>query len=181
MHMNQVHKETLTQVENALPNRQGLDVEIFGMEGVPGDVLEQHRARVLQNYYAAQERRRIETGNPVGGQGGMRKRKELVYETDEELLKRFEHWRDLKRRGELPDPTVAAQQPEEQGDDIDQLIRMAEAGARPPPVVPVQLPVAVPQQPPAKKEKTIHLAYDDLEISPEEHMAKLPRYAFASA
>lgn len=178
-----MHKETLTQVENALPNRQGLDVEIFGMEGVPGDVLEQHRARVLQNYYAAQERRRIETGNPVGGQGAMRKRKELTYETDEEMLKRFEHWRDLKRRGELPDPAALAAEPEQQGDDIDQLIRMAEAGARPPPVMPVQLPThaALPQPQAAKKEKTIHLAYDDLEISPEEHMAKLPRYAFAAA
>lgn len=177
-----MHKETLTQVENALPNRQGLDVEIFGMEGVPGDVLEQHRARVLQNYYAAQERRRIETGNPVGGQGAMRKRKELTYETDEELIKRFEHWRDLKRRGELPDPAAAVEPEQQQGDDIDQLIRMAEAGARPPPVqMPTHAAPPQQQQQPAKKEKTIHLAYDDLEIGPEEHMAKLPRYAFVAA
>merc|ERR1712230_233615 len=38
VHMNQVHKETLTSVDNSLPNRQGLEVEIFGMEGIPDDV-----------------------------------------------------------------------------------------------------------------------------------------------
>jgi hypothetical protein len=45
--MNQVHKETLTSVDNSLPNRQGLEVEIFGMEGIPEDVVQAHNQRML--------------------------------------------------------------------------------------------------------------------------------------
>jgi hypothetical protein len=40
--MNQVHKENLTHVENANPGRQGLEIEIFGMEGVPAEIIDQH-------------------------------------------------------------------------------------------------------------------------------------------
>lgn len=65
--MTQVHKETLTQVDNALPNRQGLDYEIFGMEGVPEDVRQAHEQRVLQQYYEQQAERRAATGNPPSG------------------------------------------------------------------------------------------------------------------
>jgi hypothetical protein len=86
--MNQVHKETLSQVENALPNRQGLDVEIFGMEGIPADILEHHRNRIIQNFYQAQEDRRIATGNPVPGGSGKPKKK-VRYETKEELMTRL--------------------------------------------------------------------------------------------
>ena len=35
IHCSQVHKETITSVPNALPNRDNLEVEIFGMEGIP--------------------------------------------------------------------------------------------------------------------------------------------------
>jgi hypothetical protein len=38
VHMNQVHKETLTSVDNSLPNRQGPEVEVFGTEGIPDDI-----------------------------------------------------------------------------------------------------------------------------------------------
>ena len=47
VHMNQVHKETLTIVDNSLPNRQGLEVEIFGMEGIPEDVVQAHNQRMF--------------------------------------------------------------------------------------------------------------------------------------
>lgn len=87
VHMNQVHKETLNQVENALPNRSGLDVEIFGMEGIPQEILEQHRTRIVQNFYQAQEDRRIATGNPQPGQAKP-PRKKIKIETAEELKKR---------------------------------------------------------------------------------------------
>lgn len=93
--MNQVHKETLSQVENALPNRSGLDVEIFGMEGIPQEILEQHRNRIIQNFYQAQEDRRIATGNPLPGQGRS-PRKKLKYETPEELKARLAEWRARK-------------------------------------------------------------------------------------
>jgi hypothetical protein len=47
VHMNQVHKETLMSVDNSLPNRAGLEVEIFGMEGIPEDVVQAHNQRML--------------------------------------------------------------------------------------------------------------------------------------
>lgn len=97
MHLNQVHKETLSQVENALPNRQGLDVEIFGMEGIPQDILDQHRNRIIQNFYQAQEDRRIATGNPLPGQSNSSPRKKVKVETKEELLARLAEWRAQKK------------------------------------------------------------------------------------
>ncbi|KAF2795229.1 hypothetical protein K505DRAFT_324197 [Melanomma pulvis-pyrius CBS 109.77] len=67
VHMNQVHKETLTHVENAIANRQGLDIEIFGMEGVPAEVLDQHTQLVTQKHFAEEAERARNTGNPVRG------------------------------------------------------------------------------------------------------------------
>ncbi|OAQ98403.1 hypothetical protein LLEC1_06546 [Akanthomyces lecanii] len=158
VHMNQVHKETVSQVENALPNRQGLDVEIFGMVGVPADIIEQHRTRLIQNFYQAQENRRLATGNPLPGQSLNSTRKKIRHETAEELLRRLAEWRAHKKAGTLP-PTAdgtanqyADALPQRHaapgGDDIDQLIR---------------------------------LVYDDAEVSPEERMSQLPRYAYQPA
>lgn len=90
--MNQVHKETLSEVDHALPNRQGLDVEIFGMEGIPQDILEQHKTRIIQNFYQAQEDRRIATGNPVPGGGKHPPRKKIKMETPEELKARLHEY-----------------------------------------------------------------------------------------
>ncbi|KAI4720955.1 hypothetical protein E4T48_02832 [Aureobasidium sp. EXF-10727] len=67
VHMNQVHKENLTTVENALPNRSAPDIEIFGMEGIPDDVMQQHNQRVSHEFFAAEADRRAATGNPVPG------------------------------------------------------------------------------------------------------------------
>ena len=69
VHMTQVHKETLTTIENALPNRSNLDVEIFGMEGIPDDVVSSHNQRVLSQFAQAEAERRAATGNP--GPGGI--------------------------------------------------------------------------------------------------------------
>lgn len=90
--MNQVHKGNLDRVENALPNRQGLDVEIFGMEGIPQDMFENHRNRIVQNFYQAQEDRRLATGNPLPGQA-RNQRKKIKIETAEELKRRLAEWR----------------------------------------------------------------------------------------
>lgn len=67
VHMNQVHKETLTTVENSLPNRAGLEVEIFGMEGIPEDVVQAHNQRIISGFYQAEAERRAQTGNPTPG------------------------------------------------------------------------------------------------------------------
>ena len=88
--MNQVHKESLNGVENALPNRQGLDIEIFGMEGIPEDVLQQHNQRIVQNFYTAQAERHAATGNPPPGQNrGQGPTKKVKIETPEEIKKRL--------------------------------------------------------------------------------------------
>ncbi|KAK7430991.1 hypothetical protein QQZ08_002521 [Neonectria magnoliae] len=249
VHLNQVHKENLSQVENALPNRQGLEVEIFGMEGIPQEILDQHRNRIIQNFYQAQEDRRVATGNPLPGQAGQDSRKKLKIETADDLKKRLEEFRIRRKTAgsnppESANPSTASpanfnspyqtpQPPYEQhsgqpaypgqappaaaygypggalparpsgnlppapglpqrptqggswsgpgaapgaasGDDIDQLIRMAEAGIKPP-----QKPEAADDgDKKGKKEKKTRMLYDDAEISPEERMAALPRYVF---
>lgn len=73
--MSQVHKETLTAVDNALPNRAGLDIEIFGMEGIPEDIAQQHNQRVLQNYHQAQADRASTQGGGAGGNNANKKPK----------------------------------------------------------------------------------------------------------
>ncbi|KAJ5543339.1 hypothetical protein N7535_005767 [Penicillium sp. DV-2018c] len=67
VHLSQVHKEQLTQVANALPNRMGPDVEIFGMEGIPQDVLLAHQQRVASQFQQAELDRQHATGNPPAG------------------------------------------------------------------------------------------------------------------
>lgn len=97
VHMNQVHKESLEHVENALSNRQGLDYEIFGMEGMPSEIFETHQQRLSQNYYEAQEKRRIVTGNPLPGQARQPSaKKKITIETEEELKRRLAEWRKTR-------------------------------------------------------------------------------------
>lgn len=42
IHCMQVHKETIDKVPNALPNRSNIDIEIFGMDGIPPNDLKEH-------------------------------------------------------------------------------------------------------------------------------------------
>ncbi|KAL4810777.1 hypothetical protein BDV18DRAFT_2158 [Aspergillus unguis] len=67
VHMSQVHKEQLTAVDNALSNRSTLDVEIFGMEGVPEEVIAQHNQRVISQFHQSEAERQAVTGNPPSG------------------------------------------------------------------------------------------------------------------
>lgn len=108
--MNQVHKESLTLVENALPNRQGLEVEIFGMEGIPEDVVQQHNQRLIQNFYQAQADRFAATGNPPPGQSGKEGPvKKIKIETADEIKKRLAEHRARvaaqKAAGGVANPT----------------------------------------------------------------------------
>ena len=98
--MNQVHKESLSSVENALPNRQGLEVEIFGMEGIPEDMVQQHNQRIIQNFYQAQADRRAATGNPPPGQeSGPSPPKKYKTESAEGLEVRLKAFQDQIRTG----------------------------------------------------------------------------------
>ena len=89
VHMNQVHKETLTMVDNSLPNRQGLDVEIFGMEGIPEDVAQAHNQRIITGFYQAEAERRAATGNTGPGAQGGGQSKKPKFESPAELKKRL--------------------------------------------------------------------------------------------
>ncbi|KAI9758601.1 MAG: hypothetical protein M4579_002977 [Chaenotheca gracillima] len=89
VHLNQVHKETLTTVENALPNRSNLDVEIFGMEGIPEDVVGAHNQRVLSQFQTAEAERRVATGNPPAGSGAGSGGKKAKFESPGDIKKRL--------------------------------------------------------------------------------------------
>ncbi|RYO98373.1 hypothetical protein DL764_007100 [Monosporascus ibericus] len=277
VHMNQVHKESLSYVENALPNRQGLDVEIFGMEGIPEDIVQQHNQRIIQNFYQAQADRYAATGNPPPGQNPKRPPKKIKIESADEIKQRLAEHRarvaaqkaanggsanptppgipdgrspsqtqspgafnspfpppagqypgfappvpgyspppqqypvgyppsNLPTRpgGNVPAPPGLPPRPGQQGwqgnastidelvsgvarqgDDIDQIIRMAEAGIKPPKKTdaPAAAAEGTAEEPaPEKKtkkdkDKNVKMIYED-ELSPEERMAMMPRYAF---
>ncbi|XP_037928114.1 BUB3-interacting and GLEBS motif-containing protein ZNF207 isoform X2 [Teleopsis dalmanni] len=42
IHCMQVHKETVDKVPNSLPNRSNIEIEIFGMDGIPAADLREH-------------------------------------------------------------------------------------------------------------------------------------------
>ena len=88
--MTQVHKETLVTIENSLPNRSGLEVEIFGMEGIPEDIVTSHNQRILQQVAQAEADRRAATGNPgAGGGAGAGAAKKPKFESPSDLKKRL--------------------------------------------------------------------------------------------
>lgn len=87
------------------------------------------------------------------------------------------------------------------GDDIDQLIRMAEAGIKPPKKEETTVTAAAPRnandsntanpltaagqatdsplpEKKSKKDKPMKMVYSDNHTSPEEKLARMPRYAF---
>jgi hypothetical protein len=87
--MNQVHKETLTSVDNSLPNRQGLEVEVFGTEGIPEDVAQAHDQRIIAGYYQAEAERRAASGNPGPGASQAGQVKKPKFESPSDLKKRL--------------------------------------------------------------------------------------------
>lgn len=42
IHCMQVHKEAIDKVPNSLPNRSNIEIEIFGMDGIPPEELREH-------------------------------------------------------------------------------------------------------------------------------------------
>ena len=49
IHCMQVHKEKIDKVPNALPGRQNTEIEIYGMEGIPEEDLQQHEKQKLDH------------------------------------------------------------------------------------------------------------------------------------
>ena len=225
VHMNQVHKETLTQVENALEGREGLDVEIFGMEGIPGDALLQHNQQIVEEFHKKQADRQAATGNPPPGQQGSQRGplKKIKLETAEELKARLAAWRlqtqarkqvasaDTEKTQQLRSPQDGSYQqplggsgglPQRPGalpgastlddlvsgashvgaggDDIDRVIRMAEAGIRPDTqAVPVATAATTAPEKSSRKDKSTRMVYQDGDFSLEEKISQMARYAVA--
>lgn len=104
--MNQVHKETLSHVENAIPGRSGLDIEIFGMEGVPQEVVEQHNQQVTHKHFEEEQERARVTGNPVRGlySNGTAppNKRTKVKEGVDEIVARAAKFRQDRANGVLP-------------------------------------------------------------------------------
>jgi hypothetical protein len=110
VHMNQVHKENLTHVENANPGRQGLEIEIFGMEGVPAEIIDQHNQQVTQAHFAEEQERARITGNPVrglyvNGQAPATKRPK-INESLDEIEQRADKFRTDRKNGVIMPPVA---------------------------------------------------------------------------
>ncbi|KAF2872851.1 hypothetical protein BDV95DRAFT_490144 [Massariosphaeria phaeospora] len=110
VHMTQVHKENLQFVENSVAGRQGLEVEIFGMEGVPPEVLDEHNQLVTHQHFEEEAQRAKITGNPVrglltNGASGSHKR-ERVKEELEEIMVHVDQWREDRMNGVIIAPPV---------------------------------------------------------------------------
>ncbi|KAK4627283.1 BUB3-interacting and GLEBS motif-containing protein [Fulvia fulva] len=93
VHMEQVHKENLEVVPNALVDRQGLTPEVFGMEGVPQSMLDQRTSLVIKEYNKIESEWRARTGNPLSGTAAAKEeaeqaRKKQKVAVDKEELKR---------------------------------------------------------------------------------------------
>lgn len=110
--MNQVHKETLAAVDNALPNRADLSVEIFGMEGIPEDIIQQHNQRVLIQFHQNEADRRTASGNAgpgvIGGGAGVKKPK---IEDASDLKKRLAEHKAKRHKKQLAEVVAVLRMP----------------------------------------------------------------------
>ncbi|KAK3716504.1 hypothetical protein LTR37_006400 [Vermiconidia calcicola] len=64
VHTQQVHKEGIDEIANALPHRGDPNIEIFGTEGIPEDVMAAHKQAVTKEYYRILAEHGHSTGNP---------------------------------------------------------------------------------------------------------------------
>jgi len=89
VHMQQVHKETLTEVDNAIEGRRDPFPEVFAMSGIPQELLDAHKQRIMNAFFAMEAEHRARTGNPPAGTGstGQPSSKRIKVEESEEQIK----------------------------------------------------------------------------------------------
>jgi hypothetical protein len=69
----QVHKEAIDKVPNSLPNRSNIEIEIYGMEGIPSQDLKDHERQKTGNGNKSEsddeepmaKKNKIEQNNPT--------------------------------------------------------------------------------------------------------------------
>lgn len=67
VHTQQVHKIQTTVIKNAIPGREDPGVELFGVLGIPEELVQAHRQGILDGYYRRAAEFRAQTGNPLPG------------------------------------------------------------------------------------------------------------------
>lgn len=65
IHCMQVHKETIDKIPNALPNKNNVDVEIYGMEGIPEADLKEHERAKGSEYVPPPDIKKPQPPNPA--------------------------------------------------------------------------------------------------------------------
>jgi len=90
VHVQNVHKEQIDHIENAIPGREGVKPEIYGMIGVPEDLVEERRQDAIRDYKRREAQHIAETGNPLAGsvEAEQRAKRVKVVETKEEIRAR---------------------------------------------------------------------------------------------
>lgn len=63
IHCMQVHKEAIDKVPNSLPNRSNIEIEIYGMEGIPPDDIKEHEKQKANKQPGGPR-----TGSPSSGE-----------------------------------------------------------------------------------------------------------------
>ncbi|KAI5367100.1 Putative Zinc finger C2H2-type [Septoria linicola] len=121
VHMQQVHKEELLEVPNAMDGRRDPSVEIFAEVGVPESFKQARTASVMQYYHKKARDHRIATGNPLPGevppeeaQKPKRRRMEDEKDSLKARLAAMAAQRKAAKEAEaagLPIPTAAATPP----------------------------------------------------------------------
>lgn len=94
--MSQVHKVDITTIENTLPGRDDINLEIFGMEGVPANAVASHNQRIATEYANTYGHRPTASNNQNQAGGGEPAAKKIKKETPEELKARLAAWRAKK-------------------------------------------------------------------------------------
>lgn len=82
VHMQQVHKEELKSVPNALDDRDDVNLEIFGMEGIPAQMRQAYNQQVTQAYYKQEAEHRARTGNNLHSSGDQPAAKKPKFDED---------------------------------------------------------------------------------------------------
>jgi len=84
--MEQVHKEQLEAVDNALPGRESIDLEIFGTEGIPESEVNAHNQRILAAVAQREADRRAASGQ--SGNAPKRPKVDISKDLDPENIKK---------------------------------------------------------------------------------------------